>query len=295
MIDGRPIKVGRPNSAPAAAPVVQEMMQDPRNKTRIYIGSIHPELSEPDVTSVFEAFGTIKACKLCPDPNNPTKHRGYGFINYEKPEGAADAIAHMNKFDLGGQFLRVCKAITLPEYSTFLQEPKVVPPDSNLAAAQAAAAAAAAAIAGRAGGKADGAADASAGNVDEPAGDSLDDSVKICAGQRLSMMQKLAKKDKSGRVVVLRNMVGPEDVDDPDLKGEVGEECSKNGQVETVVIAEIKNQDGSTAEVKIFVAFGSPDAASKCVSVMDKRWFGGKQIQAAIYDTALFDAGDYSA
>ncbi len=56
--------------------------------------------------SVFEAFGKIKKLELAPD-TNPAKHRGWGYIDYENAKSAADAIASMNLFDLGGQFLRV--------------------------------------------------------------------------------------------------------------------------------------------------------------------------------------------
>lgn len=33
---------------------------------------------------------------------------------YEKPQSAVDAVASMNLFDLGGQYLRVGKAVTPP-------------------------------------------------------------------------------------------------------------------------------------------------------------------------------------
>ena len=35
--------------------------------------------------------------------------RGYGFIEYETQQGQVDAVASMNLFDLGGQYLRVGK------------------------------------------------------------------------------------------------------------------------------------------------------------------------------------------
>ena len=57
-------------------------------------------------SSVFEAFGTIKKVELAPD-NVSSKHRGWGYIDYENHKSATDAIASMNLFDLGGQFLRV--------------------------------------------------------------------------------------------------------------------------------------------------------------------------------------------
>ena len=33
--------------------------------------------------------------------------RGYGFIEYDSTQAAADAVTSMNLFDLGGQYLRV--------------------------------------------------------------------------------------------------------------------------------------------------------------------------------------------
>lgn len=35
--------------------------------------------------------------------------RGYGFIEYDSPQAAVDAVASMNLFNLGGQYLRVGK------------------------------------------------------------------------------------------------------------------------------------------------------------------------------------------
>ena len=62
------------------------------------------------------------------------------------------------------------------------------------------------------------------------------------------------------RVVVLRNMVGIEDLDD-DLEGEVTEECGKFGQVNRVVIYQERQGEEEDAEVivKIFVEFSDPN------------------------------------
>ena len=36
------------------------------------------------------------------------------------------------------------------------------------------------------------------------------------------------------------------------------------------------------------------DAAKACMKTMNGRWFGGKQITAELYDSALFEDEDYS-
>lgn len=67
------------------------------------------------------------------------------------------------------------------------------------------------------------------------------------------------------RVMILRNMVGPEEVDE-DLESEVVDECSKYGGVNRVIIYQEKQSDDDDAEVlvKIFVEFhtvaGNPEA-----------------------------------
>ncbi|KAK7488728.1 hypothetical protein BaRGS_00020025, partial [Batillaria attramentaria] len=115
MIGGRNIKVGRPSNMPQAQPIIEQLALEATHFNRIYVTSIHPDLSESDIQSVFEAFGKIKSCKLAPDPSKPGKHKGYGFIEYETAQAQVDAVASMNLFDLGGQFLRVGKAITPPD------------------------------------------------------------------------------------------------------------------------------------------------------------------------------------
>lgn len=58
------------------------------------------------LSSVFEAFGPIVYCKLA-QGSTGNKHKGYGFIEYETAQAANEAIASMNLFDLGGQYLRL--------------------------------------------------------------------------------------------------------------------------------------------------------------------------------------------
>lgn len=113
MLGGRNIKVGRPSNMPQAQQVIDEIQEEAKSYNRIYISSIHPELSEEDIKSVFEAFGAIEYCKLA-DGQSPNKHKGYGFIEYTTNQAALESIASMNLFDLGGQLLRVGRSITPP-------------------------------------------------------------------------------------------------------------------------------------------------------------------------------------
>ncbi|TPP61901.1 Poly U-binding-splicing factor half pint [Fasciola gigantica] len=109
---GRNLKVGRPSNAPQAGPLETELRSDAKTRSRVYIASIHPELSESDIKTVFEAFGKVEGCTLYPDPKYPGRHRGFGYIEFESEESAISAVSSMNCFDLAGQQLRVARAIT---------------------------------------------------------------------------------------------------------------------------------------------------------------------------------------
>ncbi|XP_069477949.1 poly(U)-binding-splicing factor PUF60 isoform X1 [Ambystoma mexicanum] len=146
MLGGRNIKVGRPSNIGQAQPIIDQLAEEARSFNRIYVASVHQDLSDDDIKSVFEAFGKIKSCMLARDPTTG-KHKGYGFIDfkperleypeYEKGQSSQDAVSSMNLFDLGGQYLRVGKAVTPPMPLLAPTTPGGLPPAAAVAAAAA--------------------------------------------------------------------------------------------------------------------------------------------------------------
>ncbi|KAK7159340.1 hypothetical protein R3I94_005618 [Phoxinus phoxinus] len=383
MLGGRNIKVGRPSNIGQAQPIIDQLAEEARAFNRIYVASVHPDLSDDDIKSVFEAFGRIKSCTLARDPTTG-KHKGYGFIEYDKAQSSQDAVSSMNLFDLGGQYLRVGKAVTPPMPLLTPTTPGGLPPAAAVAAAAATAkitaqmawnlsqpenrtedflncleAVAGASILGAmAGGtglnlpqmpQAVMAAQApgvitgvtparptmpvvpQVGLVNPVLASppSLSLSAAVAAAQvakkekeeeesaqdgtgqemlseqehmsisgssaRHMVMQKLLRKQES-TVMVLRNMVGPEDIDD-DLEGEVTEECGKFGAVNRVIIYQEKQGEEEDAEVivKIFVEFSLASEMNKGIQALNNRWFGGRKVVAEVYDQERFDNSDLSA
>lgn len=102
--------------------------------------------------------------------------------------------------------------------------------------------------------------------------------------------------DVQSTVMVLRNMVGPEDIDD-DLEGEVTEECGKFGAVNRVIIYQERQGEEDDAEiiVKIFVEFSDSGEMNKAIQALNNRWFAGRKVVAEVYDQERFNKSDLSA
>ncbi|XP_012075631.1 DNA-damage-repair/toleration protein DRT111, chloroplastic isoform X2 [Jatropha curcas] len=94
------------------------------------------------------------------------------------------------------------------------------------------------------------------------------------------------------RVLLLRNMVGPGEVDD-ELEEEVGSECAKYGTVTRVLIFEITEPNFPREEaVRIFVQFERSEETTKALVDLDGRYFGGNVVRASFYDEEKFNKNE---
>ncbi|XP_018534588.1 poly(U)-binding-splicing factor PUF60a isoform X1 [Lates calcarifer] len=359
VLGGRNIKVGRPSNIGQAQPIIDQLAEEARAFNRIYVASVHPDLSDDDIKSVFEAFGKIKSCMLTREPTTG-RHKGYGFIEYEKAQSAQDAVASMNLFDLGGQYLRVGKAVTPPMPLLTPTTPGGLPAAAAVAAAAATAKITAqeavgasvlgalagpallsqqlgglpqAVMAAQAPGVITGVTPARPGlpqvglvnpvlatpptpvaplgseakreeeerqqeaqqdGAMEPLSEQEHMSISGSSARHM-VMRKLLRKQES-TVMVLRNMVGPDDIDD-DLEGEVTEECGKFGQVKRVIIYQERQgeEDDADVIVKIFVEFSEAAEMNRAIQALNHRWFGGRKVVAEVYDQERFENSDLSA
>lgn len=93
----------------------------------------------------------------------------------------------------------------------------------------------------------------------------------------------------------LKNMVGGQEVDEQ-LQEEIEEECSKYGDVENVVVYQEQQSEDEDSDVfvKIFVEFGHSSHAQKGRDNLNGRFFGGRTVEAVLYDQVLYDEQDFS-
>lgn len=100
---------------------------------------------------------------------------------------------------------------------------------------------------------------------------------------------KIKIRGRPTRVVMLRNMVGPGDVDS-DLQPEIEEECTKYGEVDRVAIFEVKDPKCPAEKaVRIFAKFVRQESAMKALVDLNGRFFGGREVEAAFFSEQKFD------
>ncbi|ORZ38969.1 hypothetical protein BCR44DRAFT_117910 [Catenaria anguillulae PL171] len=104
--------------------------------------------------------------------------------------------------------------------------------------------------------------------------------------------------EPASAVLLMRNMVGPDDVDEY-LKEDVLEECGKYGKIKDVVIhvnsAMVVGSDGKESGVRVFVLYESVAEREAAEKVMNGRFFGGRLVAAGEYSLSKFENGEYEA
>ncbi|XP_049868676.1 RNA-binding protein 39 [Pectinophora gossypiella] len=74
--------------------------------TRLYVGSLHFNITEDMLRGIFEPFGKIDNIQLMTDPETG-KSKGYGFLTFHHAADAKKAMEQLNGFELAGRPMKV--------------------------------------------------------------------------------------------------------------------------------------------------------------------------------------------
>ena len=268
-------------------------------QARLYVGSLHFNITEEMLKSIFEPFGTVMKVELIRDTET-LRSKGYGFVTFADSEDAEKALEQLNGFELAGRPMKVNHA--------------------NERSVDVATAAAAAIL----GGASIPAASLDCDEIDRTG-------IGLRAAGRLHLMAKLAEgtglqvplpssnvfmqytndvtngsMDASSLLMstnseatttstttasiatkcfMLNNMFDPstEEGDnwDEEIRSDVMEECRNHGGALHVFVD--RNSQGN-----VYVKCPSLETANSCVTALHGRWFSGKLITAAYVPEAQY-------
>ena len=74
------------------------------------------------------------------------------------------------------------------------------------------------------------------------------------------------------------------------MEDEIGEECSKYGQISKILIFEVTEPGFPPDQaVRIFVEFERMESATKALIDLEGRYFGGRRVSAVFFSEQKFD------
>lgn len=283
-LGGRHIKVGRPNNFPSDLPPgVPRPLPN-----RIYVANIHELIQEDEIRAIFEAFGPLKHCNLCPDTKLLNQHRGYGYVEYEVVADAINAVNSLHNFELAGRQLKIGKtviggpiplgmkdALTLKKEVSEAESSSVIGTESSnvlnhiklpsavLRAAQ----------------QINAALGATASNTS--------------SSSRWGQGPKDVSVSNGDYVCRMTNLIEPEELNDPQMAQELMEditsECEKFGPLSDP----IKIHRDPNDKIIVFVRYQNASDCSYAVKKMDGRWFSGRKISASPFSTSRYESLDF--
>lgn len=73
---------------------------------RLYVGSLHFNITEDMLRGIFEPFGPIDKIELMREPET-NRSKGYAFITFSRADDAKKALEQLNGFELAGRPMKV--------------------------------------------------------------------------------------------------------------------------------------------------------------------------------------------
>ncbi|XP_034393824.1 RNA-binding protein 39-like isoform X3 [Cyclopterus lumpus] len=261
------------NRAAAAANNLQKGSSGPM---RLYVGSLHFNITEEMLRGIFEPFGKIEGIQLMMD-SETGRSKGYGFISFADAECAKKALEQLNGFELAGRPMKVGHVTERSDSSTassFLDNDELERTGIDLG---------------------------TTGRLQLMARLAEGTGLKIppAAQQALQMTGSIPFGNMSGpsshsnqsqalnlpsqplatHCLQLSNLFNPQAENDPtwavEIQDDVIEECNKHGGIVHIYV------DKNSAQGNVYVKCPSIPAAMATVNALHGRWFAGKMITAA--------------
>ncbi|XP_074528489.1 RNA-binding protein 39-like isoform X2 [Halichoeres trimaculatus] len=267
----------------AAAAAANNLQKGSAGPMRLYVGSLHFNITEEMLRGIFEPFGRIESIQLMMD-SETGRSKGYGFITFSDAECAKKALEQLNGFELAGRPMKVGHVTERTDGSTassFLDSDELERTGIDLGTT------------GRLQLMAR-LAEGTGLQIPPAAQQALQMSGAIAIGAMAAVSaamnpalnmnmnpapMNLPSQPLATHCFQLSNMFNPNSEEGPgwetDIQHDVIEECNKHGGVVHIYV------DKNSAEGNVYVKCPTIPAAMAAVNALHGRYFAGKMITAA--------------
>ncbi|KAM4610714.1 RNA-binding protein 39b isoform 1-T1 [Polymixia lowei] len=260
-----------------AAAMANNLQKGNAGPMRLYVGSLHFNITEDMLRGIFEPFGRIEGIQLMMDTETG-RSKGYGFISFADAECAKKALEQLNGFELAGRPMKVGHVTERTDASTassFLDNDELERTGIDLGTT------------GRLQLMAR-LAEGTGLKIPPAAQQALQMSGSIPFGNMpattaaptpQSQAINLPSQPLATHCLQLSNMFNPQSENDPgwdiEIQDDVIEECNKHGGIVHIYV------DKNSSQGNVYVKCPSIPAAMATVNALHGRWFAGKMITAA--------------
>ncbi|KAM4583317.1 RNA-binding protein 39-like [Fundulus diaphanus] len=265
----------------AAAAAANNLQKGTFGPMRLYVGSLHFNITEEMLRGIFEPFGRIENIQLMMD-SETGRSKGYGFITFADAECAKKALEQLNGFELAGRPMKVghvTERTDAAAASSFLDNDELERSGVDLGTT------------GRLQLMAR-LAEGTGLQIPPAAQQALQMSGAIAIGALAAVSAamnpplnmntpalNLPSQPLATHCFQLSNMFNPNSENAPgwelDIQHDVIEECNKHGGVVHIYV------DKNSPEGNVYVKCPSIPSAMAAVNALHGRYFGGKMITAA--------------
>ena len=77
--------------------------------TKLFVGSLPWAINDQGLEDLFKDFGTVTSAKVIMDRESG-RSKGFGFVEFEDDNAAADAVKQLNGSDVQGRTIVVSEA-----------------------------------------------------------------------------------------------------------------------------------------------------------------------------------------
>uniref|UniRef100_A0A8C7HVZ6 RNA binding motif protein 39a n=1 Tax=Oncorhynchus kisutch TaxID=8019 RepID=A0A8C7HVZ6_ONCKI len=241
-----------------AAAMANNLQKGNAGPMRLYVGSLHFNITEEMLRGIFEPFGKIESIQLMMD-SETGRSKGYGFITFSDTECAKKALDQLNGFELAGRPMKVghvTERTDASNASSFLDNDELERTGIDLGTT----------------GRLQLMARLAEGKARESPG-------PVFTKNSEESSMNLPSQPLATHCFQLSNMFNPRSEDNPgwdvDIQHDVIEECNKHGGVVHIYV------DKNSTEGNVYVKCPSVPAAMAAVNALHGRYFAGKMITAA--------------